>query len=73
MKRKCWVLVQPPYPPQGKGRQSSRVKPLNLGYRPPDAEEKEREEGGEGERGGRRRGERREEKGREWRLSGFVW
>ena len=39
VKRKWWVLAQPPYSPQGNGRQLIRVELFKQGDRPPDAEE----------------------------------
>ena len=38
MKRKWWVLAQPPYSPQGNRRHSPRVEPFKQGNRPPDVE-----------------------------------
>ena len=39
VKRKWGVLAQPPYSPQGNGRQVPRVEPFKQGHRPPDVEE----------------------------------
>ena len=39
VKRKWWVLMQPPYSLQGNGRQLPRVEPFNQRNRPPDVEE----------------------------------
>ena len=39
VKRNWSVLAQPPYSPQGNGKQSSRVEPFNQGDRPPDTKE----------------------------------
>ena len=39
VKRKWWVLAQPPYSLQGNRRQSPRVEPSKQGVTPPDVEE----------------------------------
>ena len=39
VKRKGWVLSQPPYSSEGNRRQSPRVEQFNQGDRAPDAEE----------------------------------
>ena len=38
VKRKWWALVQPPYFPQGNGRQSPTVEPFKQEDRPPDVD-----------------------------------
>ena len=42
VKRKWWVLAQPPYSPQENGRQLPWVEPCNQGDKLPDAEENAR-------------------------------